>query len=171
MNSDEKLKLIEEIHEICSQTNIDGLLGGFLSYVYAGIAMDKKSQLWGQCYDDIVLYVFLKNNFNENHAIWNFIECLETEDSYIDATCYAKWYINWEFTLESKCKYNVFTNQCFDFELDIFDNKGKLIENWVIFELDESNIFIDGCVFQVSNPDKICDICFEKYEDCQCRIN
>jgi len=170
MSAEEKIELITEIHSAFYdyRESFNSIAGSFLAYLYPAIALDEKCQLWGDNDDDIVIFLFLQNNFDENHKIWEFIECLETDNFYVDAVCYTKWNINWEFELESKCKYNIFNRECYDIDLDIFENKGELLENWLIFELWPNDLFGDDLIFRVDNPQKICDICGRNYDDCEC---
>ena len=171
MNNDEKINLITEIHTIFyeqldSFENIGGL---FLAYLYPAIAAGEKCQLWGSSYDDLILLLFLQNNFSPEHKIWDFLECLETESFVVESKYYAKKSINGEFILDTNCYYNVYNKTCYGMEDNIDNWKGELVSDWLVFELEPNALFNNGYVFQVDKPQKVCDDCGENVEKCSCK--
>lgn len=170
MSNDEKLNLISDIYQTLNSklNNFDNDLGCFLAYLYPFIVADKKCQLWGSSYDDLVLLLFLQNTFDENHKIWDYIEFLEEEQFIVPATYFVKKFINWEFVLEAECYYNIYTKTCIVINENIYDSKGNFIEDWLEFDLAPNDLFDSQYIFKVKNPTKICNFCEETMDKCVC---
>lgn len=166
----EKTKLISEIHQIFTENavSIEGIAADCLVYLYPAIVNDKKCQLWGSSESDVIFYIFLKTYFDENHKIWDYIECLEEDDFVLEAVYHVEKKMSWQFTLKSKCLYNVYYNTCFNFETDIYNSKGELIREYLNVDIPDNNLIPEEYAYMVSNPMKICDICYKSYEECEC---
>lgn len=171
MSSDEKMFLITEIHDVFYQniSSFENTAGSFLAYLYPAIASGEKCQLWGSDYEDIVMLLFLQNNFSKNHKIWEYIECMEKEQFVVDAKYCTKWKLAWEFDIETHCYYNVFYQIYYGLDDELYDGKGECIEEWLVFELELNDLFDNDYVFRVKNPQKMCELCGENINTCLCQ--
>jgi hypothetical protein len=149
MTNDEKIQLIQNIHDIFyhSTDDYNWATADFLAILYPSIVIGDTCCLCGSSSEVRGLYIFLKQNFASDDPLWDYIELQEEEQFTIKAKHYTRWLISESYMdLESDCLYDIINNLCHSIKTVHKVKNAELIEEWVEFETPHSNFFQDTII-------------------------